>query len=144
MSNIHLSTRLQQVVAQQAPTTPRRIPLGALAAVLVLALLLGSVAVGWRVLSEPRPAPTPAVLSVDPATPPAPVDPAAVMRGEAGARPQEDAPTILAAVTPVVETMRVLSEPRVDPTPTPRNGPRPTATRALRGGPLPTPQGATQ
>ena len=166
MSNIHLSTRLQQVVAQhdwqsQSPASPRRLPPGALwFAAATLAFLL-SVAVGlWRLADPPRSAPpnvTPAILN--PSIGAAPAEP--VAPASAGARPQEDAasvlmpPVVYVFPTPtpsphqprVLDTLQ-LTEYTLPPVPTREAWtgplPRPTATRALRGGPLPTPQGATQ
>ena len=125
-----------------------------------LAFLL-SVAVGvWRLADPPRSAPpnvTPAILN--PSIGAAPAEP--VAPASAGARPQEDAasvlmpPVVYVFPTPtpsphqprVLDTLQ-LTEYTLPPVPTREAWtgplPRPTATRALRGGPLPTPQGATQ
>ena len=119
MSNIHLSTRLQQIVAQhdwqsQSPASPRRLPPGALWVAAAMIILLVSVAAGlWRLVDPPRSAPpnvTPAVIN--PAIGAAPAEPPTL----AGARPQDDTPAVIAQPAPArAEVGKV------------RGGPLPTA-----------------
>ena len=142
---VRLSGRLQQAVAQHAATlqprisvrgqqqtpTPRRIPSGAGWAALAGVILLLSIVAGlWRLADPPRSAPpnvTPAIIN--PSIGAAPVAPV-----EAGSRPQEDAPVVLAAL-PLAEYRLPaphLSAGPAAPTPAPHE-PRVSP----RGGPLP-------
>jgi len=94
MSNVNLSSRLQQVVAQHAATlqaqqsTPRRLPPGALWIAAAILIFLLSIGAGLARLAIPaRSAPpnvTPAIINPAIGVAPAPV--------EAGARPTENAP----------------------------------------------------
>jgi hypothetical protein len=121
----------------QPPPTPRRVSLGALAAVLILLLGIGCVVVAVRALTPPGGAatigpegrgrgastPTPAVLAVEPVVAPA------KYAGVAPVEPATAAP--LAVITPAVETMHVSDQGVTQPAPAhqPRYSPR--------GGPLP-------